>query len=354
MIIQSSTKPELLLPDMTFWTMTINQPVTEIYKRYKMLCPTILFAEIYNDVKGANKRLKNPFEVLYIQPWQILVKNELEGRPIPQNGNIALIHLKSKQDMDKEEKGIGEFAKELVENFDEDDRFLTDQSPTSRGLRNNALVSFANAPYQDLPWNQFIERFRKVSQGTTFERIMPVIEQPATNKNVSRTAIEKGLSEYAKLYPINNFEKAFVFSRGIMEDNFIGVCNDIFIPMLEEHLGFDRTYWDNTRDRLTDNHIRKNFSYTWYALYHYLAFQIYQNENAYSTRVGSRDFEYLYYLHFTNVLFVSADAQHEKYITGAGVLKSRVNGSFAYIPHENDDPDEHDKVMKYIKEGVLY
>ena len=89
MIIQSHRKPNLLLPDMTFWTMTINQPTTEIYKNYKVLCPTILFAEIYNHVKGANKRLKKPFEVVYIDPWQILVKNELEGQPIIQRGDIA-------------------------------------------------------------------------------------------------------------------------------------------------------------------------------------------------------------------------------------------------------------------------
>ena len=57
MIIQSKIKPDLLLPDMTFLTMTINQPVTETYKNYKVLCPTILFAEIYNDASGAEKRL---------------------------------------------------------------------------------------------------------------------------------------------------------------------------------------------------------------------------------------------------------------------------------------------------------
>lgn len=43
MIIQSHEKPDLLLPDMTFWTMTINQSDTEIYKNYKVLCPTIFF-----------------------------------------------------------------------------------------------------------------------------------------------------------------------------------------------------------------------------------------------------------------------------------------------------------------------
>ena len=228
--------------------MTTDQTFREISKSYKVLCPIILYAEIYNEVSDANRRLKNPFEVISIQPWPILVKNELEGRTAIQSDSIALMNLKSEQDMSEEEKDNVESAKKLVETFDTDDRFLTDQSPTSKGVRNNALVSFANAPYQDLTWNQFIERFKEVSRGTTFEKIIPVVEQPTTIKNISRTAIENALSEYAKLYPINNFEKAFAFSRGIMEDDFIGVCNDTFIPMLVDNVELDTTHWDNTRE----------------------------------------------------------------------------------------------------------
>ena len=354
MIIQSNTKPDLLLPDMTFWTMTINQPATEIYKNYKVLCPTILCAEIYNHVQGANKRLKNPFEVLYIDPWQILVKNELEGKPIIKDNNIAPIHLRSEKDMDEEEKENVEFVPKLIEAFEEQDMFMSTQPSTFKGLRENAFASFANADYQKLQWDQFIRRFKKVSKGTLFEPIARIAEMPTTDKKRARTAIENTLSKYAKMYPINNFEKAFAFSNLVLEDNFAGICNDIFIPMLEDRSEVDRTHWNKNRDKLTHSRIHNSFPYTWYALYHYLALHIYQKENAHNKKIGSRDFEYLYYLYFPNVLFVSADAQHEKYITGAGVLKSRVNGSFAYIPHKNDDPDEHDKVMKYIKEGVLY
>ena len=352
MIIQSHKKPDILLPDMTFWIMTINQPATEIYKNYKVLCPTILFAEIYNDVSGANKRLKNPFEVVYIQPWQLLVRDELEGKPIAQGNNIAPTYLKSVQDMSEEERDVVDNAKKLIKTFDEDDRILSARSPTL----NNALARFAaNAPYQSLTWDQFMKRFKKVSKGTIFEKIIPIVKNPTTNKNTVRTAIEQGLSKYAKMFPINNFKKAFAFSQSILEDNFWGTCNDIFIPMLEDHLGFDRTHWDNTQDKLTRSHFSDSFPYTGYALCHYLTLHIYQNENTYNEKIGSRDFEYLYYLYFSNVLFVSADAQHEKYITGAGILKSRDNGSFAYIPSDRDQaPKEHDKVMRYIKEGVLY
>ena len=355
MIIQSKTKPDLLLADMTFWIMTINQPATEIYKNYKVLCPTILFAEIYNHVKGANKRLKNPFEVFYIDPWQILVKNELEGQPILQGNNIASVHLRSEQDMDKEEKDVVDNSKKLIKTFDELDKFLSAQTPTLKGFRENAFASFANADYQKLPWDQFIRRFKKVSRGTIFEPIARIVEQPTIDRNIARTAIENTLSEYTKMYPINNFKKAFAFSKSMLENDFAGICDRAFIPMLEGSSGFDRTHWDNTRNNLTDSRIRDSFPYTWYALYHYLAFYIYQNENAYNKKIGARDFEYLYYLYFPNILFVSADAQHEKYITGAGILKSRHNSSFAYIPSDRDQaPEEHDKVMKYIKEGVLY
>ena len=354
MIIQGSQKPDLLLPDMTFWTMTINQPTKEIYKNYKVLCPPILYAEIYNDVSGANKRLKKPLEVLSIDAWQILVKNELQGRPEIQNGNIGLMNLKSESDMSEAEKDVVESAKALVEVFDKEDRFLSAQSPVSRGVGNNALINFANAPYQKLTWDQFIVRFKEVSKGTTLETIARTVEQPTRDKNTARTTIEKALSEYAKIYPINNFQKAFEFSKSMLKDNFIEICNDIFIPILEEHFGLNRTHWDNTKSKLTRSPVSDTFPYTWYALYHYLAFRIYQNENAYDARIGSRDFEYLYYLHFRDVLFVSADAQHEKYITGAGAVKSRCIGSFAYIPHKNLDPKEHDRVMDYIKNGGLY
>ena len=354
MIIQSSRKPNLFLPDMTFWTMTINQSITEIYKNHTVLCPTISYAEIYNDNKGANKRFENPFEVIPIDPWQILVKNELEGKPITKDNNIAPIHLRSEKDMDEEEKENVEFVPKLIEAFEEQDRFMSTQPSTLKGLRENAFASFANADYQKLSWGQLIERFKKVSKGTLFEPIARIAEMPTTDKKKARTAIENTLSKYTKMYPINNFEKAFAFSKLMLEENFAGICNDIFIPMLEDRSEVDRTHWNKNRDKLTHSHIRKNFSYTWYALYHYLALHIYQKENAHNKKIGSRDFEYLYYLYFPNILFVSADAQHEKYITGAGLIKSRRYGSFAYIPHRHHDSKEHDRVMRYIINGRLY
>ena len=259
--------------------------------------------------------------------------------------------------MDKKEKEIVDNAKKLIKTFDENDKFLSAQPSTLKGLGEKALASFAHADYQKLPWNQFIRRFKKVSNGTIFEPLAHAAEMPATDRNIARRAIEKTLSEYAKMYPINNFEKAFAFSRLMLESNFSGICNDTFIPMLEDHSEseFDRTHWDKTRVSLTDSNLRKNFPYTWYTLYHYLAFHVYQMENAHSKKIGSRDFEYLYYLYFPNILFVSADAQHKEYITGAGILKSRHNGSFAYIPSDrNGDPDEYDRVMRYIKNGTPY
>ena len=355
MIIQSNTKPDLLLPDMTFWVMTINGHPTELYKNYnKVLCPSVLHAEIYNDASGAKKRLENPFEVLVIAPWKILVREELEGRAVTLNDNIIPFNLISEQNMDEESKKVVESIKETIMNLDKKDRFLSARYPISMGGRNNTLVRFANAPYQDLTWEKFIGRFKKVSKGTVFEVFAHILEKPIRNKNKVRAVIEKGLYEYKKWYPINNFKKAFSLSRFMLENDFAGISDKVFIPMLEEDVRLNRTHWDNTRDNLTDSHIRDSFPYTWYALYHYLAFRIYQNENAYKKEIGARDFEYLYYLYFPNILFVSADAQHEKYITGSGVVKSRRIGSFAYIPHKNLDLEEHDRVMKYIKNGTLY
>ena len=323
MIIQSHRKPDILLPDMTFWTMTINQPVTEVYKNYKVLCPTILFAEIYNHVQGANKRLKNPFEVLCITPWQILVKNELEGQPITQGNNIAPVHLKSEQNMDIEEKDVVESAKKLVETFDEVDRCLYAQPPTLKGRRENALVSFANADYQKLTWDQFIRKFKKISRETIFESVPAIVEMPTTSKNTARTAIENVLSEYETLYPINNFKKAFAFSKLILEDDFIGVCNRIFIPMLENHLGLDRTHWDNTRDKLTRIAISVIVFLTLGMSYVTTSPSIFIRMKTLTTqRLGQEILSI--YTTFISVMFYSFLRTHnmKEYVTGAGMLKS--------------------------------
>ena len=95
---------------------------------------------------------------------------------------------------------------------------------------------------------------------------------PTTSKNTVRRTIEEFLSGYAKMYPIDNFQKAFAFSRLLLKNNFGEICNDTFIPMLEDHVGLNRTRWDKSRDKLTDSYIHRFFPYTWYALYHHLAF----------------------------------------------------------------------------------
>ena len=104
-------------------------------------CPTILYAEIYNDISGAKKRL--PFEVLCIAPWQILVREELEGRSVTENDNIIPTHLISEQNMDKEEKDVAESIKKIMMNLDEKDKFLSARSPISMGEKNKALAGFA-------------------------------------------------------------------------------------------------------------------------------------------------------------------------------------------------------------------
>ena len=61
---------------------------------------------------------------------------------------------------------------------------------------------------------------QKVSKGTLFEPIARIAEMPTTDKKRARTAIENILSKYTKMYPINNFEKAFAFSKLMLEENF--------------------------------------------------------------------------------------------------------------------------------------
>ena len=104
---------------------------------------------------------ENTFEVLYMDPWQLLVKNELEGKSIIQDNRIDPVHLKSTQDMDRKEKEIVDDAKKLIKAFDENDKFWSTQTPTLKRLESNAFVSFAHAKHQHLTWKSIYTEIQK-------------------------------------------------------------------------------------------------------------------------------------------------------------------------------------------------
>ena len=378
MIIASHKKPAVLLADMSWWTMIKNAP-PEIYQNYKLLCPTIFYAENYHDIKAADKRFTTPYEVIGILPWQLLAKNELEGKEILHD-SIIPFNLKTEQDMNSEEKKMTQDAKNIIKTFDKGDqqRF---QSGKASLKHLDYLGDFGNAPHQNLTWDQLWWKFKESSRESGFEKLIPVIEQQP-NKNIARAAIEGVLSQCAEQYPINTFKKACKMSKSILKNNFIDVCNVMLISEFErvktkmekeiteseraateskrEMLEFDNTHWNNNRDYLLSNpkSYSSCFPYTSYALYLEIAFIIYQKENSRNSKIRSkvslRDFEYLFYTYFSNVLFVSMDKQHQTYIEDSEILKSRLHGSFVYIPHKNDNPEKYDIGMRYIQYRNLY
>ncbi len=372
MIIASKSKPEMLLADMSWWTMIKNAP-PEIYRNYKLLCPTIFYAENYHDIKAANKRFTSPYEVIGILPWRLLAKNELEGKEILHN-SIIPFDLKTEQDMNSEEKKMTQDAKKIIKTFDKGDqqRF---QSGKASLKHLDYFGNFGNAPHQNLTWDQLWCKFKESSRESGFEKLIPVIEQQP-NKNIARAAIEGVLSQCAEQYPINTFKKACKMSQSILRDNFIDVCNLMLISEFErvrteleekeiteserEMLEFDNRHWENNQDYLLSNpkSYSSRFPYTSYTLYLEIAFIIYQKENSHNSKIRSkvslRDFEYLFYTYFPNVLFVSMDKLHKTYINESEILKSRLHGSFVYIPHKNDNPEKHNIGMRYIQYGSPY
>ena len=386
MVIASKTNPEVLLADMSWWTMIKNSP-PEIYQDYKLLCPTIFYAEIYHDIKSANKRFKTPYEVIGILPWQLLVKNELEGKEILQD-SITPFHLKAEQNMDSEEEHIMQKSQNIIKTFDKHDQ-ETFQSGKASSLQNlNHLGNFGNAPHQNLTEDQFWGKIKVFSQNSLFEELIPIIES-LPDKNTTRIGFENILDQCKEQYPINTFKKACIMSRSILKDNFVGVCRDLLISEFErvrvkyeaekadpqkemtefernilegviETSEFDNTHWEKSRDYLLSNpnaHYTR-FPYTSYTLYLFIALIIYQKENSHNSKIKSRtslrDFEYLFYTYFSNVLFVSMDEDHKTYIEESEILKSREHGSFVYMPHKNDDPVKYDMGMRYIQYGTLY
>ena len=161
-----------------------------------------------------------------------------------------------------------------------------------------------------------------------FEEVNHVIEQQPNNERV-QARINHIVNSSAEGYPINTFRKACKMSQSILENNFIEVCDTLLISNFERiGIEFDNTYWKNNRGYLLSNPKWHSspFPYTSYALYLRVAFMIYLKENSNNQKIisktSSRDFEYLYYTYFSNVLFVSMDKQHQTYITESEILKT--------------------------------
>ena len=353
MIIISQKTPKVLLADMSWWSM-IKECPREIYHNYKLLCPTIFYAENYHAIQDANKRFNTPHEVIGISPWQLLAKNELEGKEILHD-DIFPHFMKIEQDMDNEEKDLIQSSKNMVQSFDRSDKNVFQSGKVVSLKTLNAFGNLANAPYQSFTLKQLVERFKKISRGTLFEKVIPFIERQP-NKEKVREAINTIISKTAEQYPIDNFRKACKMSQSILEDHFVDVCDTLLISEFERMgIEFDNKHWKKNRDNLLSNPKRCSsyFPYTSYSLYLHVAFTIYQKENSQNQKIvsktSSRDFEYLYYTYFSNILFVSMDKQHQIYIEESEILKSRLHSSFIYVPHKNDDENEHKKRMGYIQ-----
>lgn len=356
MIIISKNTSKVLLADMSWWAM-IKNASRDIYHNYQLLCPTIFYAENYNAIQDANKRFKTPHEVIGISPWQLLAKNELEGQEIFRD-DIFSHFMKIEQDMNDEEKDLIQRSKNMLRTFDKNDQYTFGSGQVESLKTLNALGNLVNI-HQTLTKEQLIEKFKQISRGTTFEKVVSAIEQQPDKERVCAAIIQMS-KECAKIYPINTFEKAYKMSQSILESNFIEVCDTLLISGFERiGMEFDNTYWRKNRNNLLSNpkSYSSYFPYTSYALHLHIAFTIYQKENSNNQKIisktSSRDFEYLYYTYFSNVLFVSMDKQHQTYIEESEILKSRLHASFIYVPHENDNDNEYKKRMGYIQYGKV-
>ena len=349
MILQGKKQATIILPDPSFWNMIGREERIEIQNIYKVFCPTILGAELS---EGSDSLFNDNFEVVTVHPWHTLAKIELMGGSVENPENFAIETIGNIRQQTLE-------LPDLIAAFDNSDRYASGINPILTDRQHNPLVGFANSDYERLEWSQFIERVQNVTRGTMFYEIARLIDPSETNlviRSNFRTAFENLLSRYRTSHPVDNFEKAFDFALFMLEGRFWDVCNGVLIPMLESvtlDIEFNRTYWDESRNE-ANNDASNLFPYTWYVMQIYIARYIYQIENRYNKTIEATDIEYLYYLYFSNVLFVSSDKQHERYITESGLFSPRNYGSFIYVPRKEHNPDEYDRCMRYIKSKTQF
>lgn len=351
-IFQSGSPSDFLIMDKSFWRGINNQFLTKVSKRLNILCPTILTAEIYN-TDGNDSRLENNLEARHIDPWQLIVKEELEGyqKEYIETGKCI---LKPKNQMiDKYEQIIVNHSKPYTDRLKKQDREFYDKTPSEIG----DTYKFINIPdkkIRKMPNHIFCNKIKQLLN-YNFMDDQKILQ--------NRKILENFISEKKRevLFPVNTFKRAYLLSERILSES------EWIIEIFEERLikshthfdyskfeveNFDRTFWDSNKDKLTKD--PNLFPYSRYVLKLWNAIDIYQTHNKSNPKVQRTDMEYLYYLYFPNVLFVTADNTLTEIILSSQILKNRENASFIHIPSPEKHPKEYKKALNFIEHGSIH
>ncbi|MDE0314688.1 MAG: hypothetical protein OXM61_07300 [Candidatus Poribacteria bacterium] len=312
---------------------------SQLDKKKTIVIPPIFLIE--NLRHGVFKRhalfdFKNTVNIL---DWSELVKMDLLEKT-PPRGYGVFIETPLNSIYDKPESArvkMERLAATAVESMDDEAHMLKTSSPTLH--RDNDLFLALCETHEAIADTELVREFNRTNRKICEINQFPFLPVASRKQNKNISDIRKTLNAYKAMNNINTLTKA----ADMVEKAFFQFLHpfELVLGLLEmQIISVTDTQWQQIIDRYKrENPPNLNVfaPYAADALRLLLTMDIFLKENPVNTlpKEVLRDYDYLYYVLYDNVTFVSADKAHKKFIEEIPFL-NKVRDRFIYFDKQNE------------------
>ena len=336
--------------------MYLNEDLrTQLDSKHTMLYPPILFAEIAQH--GLDKPIgwfnfKNTVNVIH---WRQRAKIDLiEGVPSGHyniGAKIPTTVISEYPEADR--KDLEEQAKSIVRDVETEEETLKKHFSLLR--KNTSKLIELAMKHREIPDDKIL---REVNQAVRQSGQNPSPSDSAAligggRKSVShaREVLDNYRDQGEMLFRVDTLEQAerwvekviYTDTESILD--FLCKGKGAVIPLSAD----ERAEIFNRFRKEGKPHINKFAPYARVATHLYLTIFLYlvENKENSSPQGALRDFEYLYYATDANVIFISGDKWHKRFIEEIPLLKN-IQKNFKFLPDKKENEEEFKKVLNSI------
>ena len=337
--------------------MYLNEDLrTQLDSKHTMLYPPILFAEIAQhglDQPIGWFNFKNTVNVIH---WAQRAKIDLiKGVPSGHYNIGAKIPTTSiYENSEAERKELEEQAKDIVREIEAEEETLKKRISL---LRNNtSKLSELAMNHREIPdekiireFNQAIRQSGQSDQNYPLSASADLIGGGCKSVAKVREVLDNHQDEFEMLFRVDTLEQAERWVEKVIytdaESILDFICQGGVIPLSVN----EQDEILNRFRREGKPHINDFAPYAKVVTQLYLIIFLYLVENKEnSSRKGDlKDFEYLYYATDTNVIFISGDNSHKRFIEEIPLLKN-IQKNFKFLPDKKENEEEFKKVLNSI------
>lgn len=321
--------------------------------KHTMLYPPILLAEIAKQGLDKPKVLFNFKNTVNVYHWVQRAKIDLiKGVPSGHYNVGTKIPTTVISEYPKEErKDLEEQAKALMKDMEAETATLKKHFSILR--KNTSTFCELAMNHENVPDDKLL---RKVNQTLRQSGQNPSPNEAASliaggRKSIAkvRETFDNNREHFEMLFRVNTLEKAARWIEQVIytdtESILDFLCKADVIPLSAD----EREEIFNRFRREGKPHINKFAPYARVTSQLYLTIFLYlvENKDNSSPKEVLRDFEYLYYATDANVIFISGDNWHRKYIEEIPMLIN-IQKNFRFLPHRKKDEQGFKKVLNSI------